>query len=690
MSGSDRKYRTRDPLRALWHDTMPDEVPVVISNRGVHHNLTELELTSFDDIRAECRGPAPVSGGNWWKRVVARIFDDDDGTVFERPMEFDVLVGGGKRRRLALPHVRSQFRFARFMHDRSDSILHYAARSPCSLRAPRSVGRDTVLEEDDGIEEVPTGTLRADAAEPGDAHTTNTIVPSRFFLYRGYRRLHRFFDSREFLSLEERFPLLCIFDVQSAFPSVYTHSMAWAIRGKEHAKGNIGQAREAAYVDEVRPFGADFDVVMQRSNWNETNGILVGPEISRVFAELIFQAIDSLVCEGRFARTVEEEEKRGYAVRRYVDDYYVFAADAQAAAKVKRRLEVALEKYLLRLNEGKSEYLERPFLNSTGVTSSRISAIIGERFSTLDQVEARWTPENDVTHRGSLGRWRHATIHELRAATKGSPGGLDLAVSRVSGALRTRVFRLLDGADDLTIAEVAAKADQASMLADTAGYLFSVRPTHQATLSFVSCALVTNRLNMLAGGVAARAASVEKTYERCLELVRRSTRLASGERERLTVCNVLIAMAELPAPFNLDEQQCLALLGLTPATVTGSDYFQLVAFLYSRRESTISRRVSQDICNALSGELDESGIVQAGLVHSILDVLACPHFDVRSRRGLLRKLGAAVNVPHLAVELNAEADRVLQMISARPWFVDWTGGTPLVEIVRRSAVRHLY
>jgi hypothetical protein len=52
---------------------------------------------------------------------------------------------------------------------------------------------------------------------------------------------------------------------------------------------------------------------MQEANWGETNGILIGPEVSRIFAEAIMQSIDVDVQRnlGSVAGRV--------AIRRYVE-----------------------------------------------------------------------------------------------------------------------------------------------------------------------------------------------------------------------------------------------------------------------------------------------------------------------------------------------------------------------------------
>src|SRR3546814_5059604 len=62
-------------------------------------------------------------------------------------------------------------------------------------------------------------------------------------------------------------------------------TITWAVKDKLLAK-----EFKSAY-----SFEAQFDKLMQRANYNETKGIVVGPEFSRVFAEIILQRVDQKV-----------------------------------------------------------------------------------------------------------------------------------------------------------------------------------------------------------------------------------------------------------------------------------------------------------------------------------------------------------------------------------------------------------
>src|SRR5690606_30212828 len=113
----------------------------------------------------------------------------------------------------------------------------------------------------------------------------------------------------------KKYNFLYKFDVSKCFNSIYTHSISWAILGKKFSKEIIGKEKET--------FGSKFDTLLMDLNYNETNGIIIGPEFSRIFAEIILQSIDLTVLH-RIEQQHNLKYKRDYEVFRYVDDYFVF------------------------------------------------------------------------------------------------------------------------------------------------------------------------------------------------------------------------------------------------------------------------------------------------------------------------------------------------------------------------------
>jgi len=55
-------------------------------------------------------------------------------------------------------------------------------------------------------------------------------------------------------------------------------------------------------------------------NYNETNGIVIVPEFSRIFSEVVLQYIDKTV-EANLAKNHKIYRNKNYECYRYVDDY---------------------------------------------------------------------------------------------------------------------------------------------------------------------------------------------------------------------------------------------------------------------------------------------------------------------------------------------------------------------------------
>ena len=228
--------------------------------------------------------------------------------------------------------------------------------TPNSLVAPKSVGAGEVHEEvPDGEEEL------------------SKIVS--FFVYRDVNLLAKFFDSGSFLALEKRFSRLRMLDVSKCFHSIYTHSVTWAVKNKDFAKENSS----------LYAFEQQFDRLMQRQNYNETNGILVGPELSRIFAEVIFQRIDTNLIK----RASENSLIFGkhYEFRRYVDDFFLYANDEETVDLIEGFLRTEVAAYKMYLNEGKADNFSRPFVTPLSAAKREIHRTIYELKDVVDEVK---------------------------------------------------------------------------------------------------------------------------------------------------------------------------------------------------------------------------------------------------------------------------------------------------------------
>ncbi|HEB7537233.1 TPA: hypothetical protein RZH67_001773, partial [Campylobacter coli] len=155
------------------------------------------------------------------------------------------------------------------------------------------------------------------------------------------------------------------------FDSIYTHSIAWAIYDKKIIKDNLNKINNT--------FVNAFDKLMQNMNYAETNGILIGPEFSRIFAELILQKIDKVVLN-KLAESTENKilHKKDYVVFRYVDDYFLFYNEEDIKDLIIQTFNNELQKYKLYLNESKIEEFAKPFISNITMAKKKIKDLLKE------------------------------------------------------------------------------------------------------------------------------------------------------------------------------------------------------------------------------------------------------------------------------------------------------------------------
>lgn len=132
---------------------------------------------------------------------------------------------------------------------------------------------------------------------------------------------------------------------------IYTHTYTWLI-GKDSI--------DTKEFDNNSNIYSTIDRVLQNINARRSNGIVVGPEFSRMIAELMLQFIDV----GVNSRLLNSGVICGqdYNVYRYVDDIFIFAKTEELANLIVEMYSELARKYLLRLNESKLYRSKVPFV----------------------------------------------------------------------------------------------------------------------------------------------------------------------------------------------------------------------------------------------------------------------------------------------------------------------------------------
>lgn len=137
-------------------------------------------------------------------------------------------------------------------------------------------------------------------------------------------------------------------DIKNFYPSIYTHSIAWAIHTKEEIRKKGNRSNYKKYV------GLVLDRLFQNSNDGCTNGIAIGPAISDLIAEIILSAVDT-----ECSKIIDGKGIDFIGVR-FKDDYRFLCHSKQDANFIIKTLQKQMSLFNLTLNESKSQISELP------------------------------------------------------------------------------------------------------------------------------------------------------------------------------------------------------------------------------------------------------------------------------------------------------------------------------------------
>lgn len=298
------------------------------------------------------------------------------------PYQFNIAHKTNKNRTLSIIHPYNQWQVVEFYDKYKYSILYLCHQSKYSLRKPRKIAqyfyyRDRLHRKLSGHE--------SDKVELFFNEYENLKT---YFSYEKYSNIYKFYEDYRYQRAEKKFKHLVKFDLQSCFDSIYTHTISWATAGGAD-KVKVLPGYHGSWL------GDAFDNLMQSVNARETNGIAIGPEFSRIFAEIILQYIDQKVEQ----ELLEEKlcQKSNYECYRYVDDYFLFYNDEKDRRLFMESLTKWLKEFKMQISPSKTEEFERPFITKITIAKQRIDHLFSDIFSTplWEKVESNLDVEKE-------------------------------------------------------------------------------------------------------------------------------------------------------------------------------------------------------------------------------------------------------------------------------------------------------
>ncbi|MCB0221850.1 MAG: RNA-directed DNA polymerase [Chrysiogenetes bacterium] len=645
-----------DHLRALITDTMPGDIPIIISNDGFYRN-----------VKAD---PHP----NVERReFIDRLFDSPK--PYTKPYRYHITKGGRSSRQLSLIHPSGQLAIAKFYQEDGHLICFHSRKSKASIRSPSKVGslffvRGPYSERNKykkaGIDTV-------------DIETT-VSNPASYFSYRGVTRVYKFFNSSEFTELEKKYLVMCLADISKCFNSIYTHTLYWATADIDTAKDNTNH----------QTFSNRFDRLMQSVNFNETNGICVGAEVSRVFAELILSEVDKRVISRLAA--LGFQWKVDYEFRRYVDDFLIFSQSEEVSADVLMAIEMELSNFNLHLNREKTSLVRRPFVTEKSCLVRAADKALKSFFERF--IVGNISSDSGYGYSYPERIWRHQNLlrlflDDIKTSCLDKGCGYDAVSGYIIGALSARVIALISSFDRAIQRENAKPEDFVGaivLLLEAIYFFYNVDPTTSSSLRVAQSAIQS--FNFIKEKIPERTPFLREkivlwTYQFVMAF-KHGAKIRSVGVVPLEAINVLLVLGEVGINEALGQKSISDFC----EPVDKMEYFEVISYLFCIKNSSNFTNLRNSLYKRAEAILlgHEDIRVDAQSAFLALDLLGCPYIDRSRRAKLFNKLRKQIGLAQVAV---ASAQAAVETFEHQSWFVQWDD-TNLLHMIRKKELSAVY
>tara|TARA_A100001391_G_scaffold125418_1_gene85589 strand:+ start:1659 stop:3650 length:1992 start_codon:yes stop_codon:yes gene_type:complete len=654
------KLNRHDKWRTILMDTSPFEVPIIFSNDGFYKNLLSLEG----------RKPAFISFVN--SLTLGK-------TKYTIPYRYKITKNEKSFRQLSLIHPSSQVSIANFYEKFDQLICYYCQKGNFSIRYPNKVGSLFYFNS-------PLSDKNKFKNNSVDTSDIDSLVknPASYFAYGGYHRLYKFFKSTQFLQLEKKYRNLTSLDIGKCFDSIYTHSVSWALKDIELSKEFTNH----------HTFGDEFDKLMQKSNYMETNGICIGSETSRIFSEIILSRIDySIESE---LKSIGIRNKLDYDIVRYVDNYYVFTNNNESSEVIEEIIQSNINVYKLHLNDGKKIKYERPFYTKKSKITDGASSVLDKFFKYF--IESEKKGSNYLTFPNKVRRPRKLSnilINDIKSICYDVDANYHDVASYIVSAMSSRISQMSVSYDYIEEDEKKGIEDYLSsifMIMDLSFYFFTVSP--KVSSSMLMSASILSAAKFIQNNCSEK---LENFLEHVLNWVVQLSK--SPEIKKLTnkedvvpveLLNIIVVLGDLTNDTNIEF---LVVEKFFPKRKGGYRYFEIICGLYIAKNNPDLHYFKVELINSASHLILENDNLpySSECIHLLLDVLSCPYVPKDSKIDLLTKAWPALKkVDAGLINLdNSKATSIVNECETMDWFVNWDG-INLLNLIQKKQLSAVY
>jgi len=451
----------RNKLDFILTDLLPVELSELFSFR------------SFYDFLHEKQQQTVLLGlVEEFRKIIAK----GDKIIFKKgwatmPLKYNILKGSGSTREMSIIQPFSTINLFLFLECYQKDILNFFEAKHCfSIRYHK---KNTALYYKSKANKA------TEYFQPYSIRIGKGLVQQagNYFRITKFESINSFTDSRIWRLSNFKYEYFATIDYKSCFDSIYTHVYKWIIERNVIDSKKVENPNLLIVIDRI----------LQNINGLSSNGLIVGPEFSRMIAEILLQQIDSDVLLALCNDGLKQD--KDYAVFRYVDDIYIFANAQENIDKIIGKFKLVGEKYLLHLNELKISRGETPCVPKAWLEKTRrISDVINNFFYQGKKKDFDELPED----KRFLVKSDYISIDrikgEITVIMKEYPDDKKTIVSFLLSTLLNNISKKKDGYtlfDD-------KRAGKALLLIDMAFFIYVFYPSFEQTRKLISMAAYMN------------------------------------------------------------------------------------------------------------------------------------------------------------------------------------------------------
>lgn len=632
--------------RVILSDVLPYELPVIFSNRFFYNFLVKYNVRLVDDkivwndssqvvdkiilllfspqktdaISSICNSATGIK-----EKCVCINYKKDDKNNVKIPFQYRIKHKENRYRELTLIHPFNQLQMVNFYDTYSNFILYCCGKSEFSIRRPTRLSKyvfykdklhsDVLSDEEIGIEQFDNEYEKLKS----------------FFVYKNYSNIHKFYESYLFHRCEKKYNNLLKLDISKCFDSVYTHSLAWAIYGKSFVKSKINEVGSS--------FAGKFDRLMENLNYQETNGIVIGPEFSRIFAEIILQDVDNQLLKALNIKGLKH--KCDYEIYRYVDDYFIFYNTCIHKDLIVNELQVLLRNYNLYLNTEKENIYSKPIITEISIAKSKIERLFNKNLKyEKEKTEDGWDGSIKINSQDLITKFK--TILKESGAEYKDILNYSLALVENKIKMMFKDYKIIMQNRNVEKNLV----NSLSNLLEFVFFIYSVAPRVNSTIRL--CRIlhqVTHFLRRKGANKDLKDAIFQQIYDNIRFILNKN---CVEDYSQVETVYLLICLSDLDKRFLLDEDKLAEYFCLSKND-DGEDtskfelnYICITALLFyirnKKRYATLKTYIEESVWHKFYKRKKYIG-KDTELTLLLFDIIACPYVCIRLKRALLLLFG---------------------------------------------------